>query len=223
MNNISAWAIKNPIPPIVLFIALTLAGLIAFARMDINQMPDISFPGVQVDITQPGAAPTEMETQITRKVEAASASIGNVKTITSRVSEGNATTFVEFQLGTPVDRAVNDVRDAVAKIRSDLPEGILEPQISRLEADGGPIAYYSIEGVDMTLEQLSWFTDNTVIKRLQAIDGMASVFRGGGVSREIRVILDPARMQAHGVTASQVNGILRSVNLNAAEHRGHAV
>ena len=219
MRNISAWAIRNPIPPIVLFIALTIAGLISFARMDINQMPDISFPGASVTINQPGAAPTEMETQITRKVEASVASIGNVKSITSFVSEGTSGTNVEFQLGTPVDRAVNDVRDAVAKIRSDLPEGILEPQVSRLDIEGGPIAYFSIEGVDMTLEQLSWFTDNTVIKRLQAIKGMAAVFRGGGVSREIRVILDPARMQAQGVTASQVNDVLRSVNVNAAGGR----
>jgi len=147
MRNISAWAIRNPVPPIVLFIALTLAGLIAFAGMDINQMPDISFPAAHVEITQPGAAPTEMETQITRKVEAAVASVGNVKSITSYVTEGTSGTNVEFQLKTPVDRAVNDVRDAVAKIRSDLPEGILEPQVSRLDVDGGPIAYYSIEGL----------------------------------------------------------------------------
>jgi len=219
MNNISAWAIRNPIPPIVLFLALTLAGLISFARMDINQMPDISFPGVSVEITQPGAAPTEMETQITRRVEAAVSSIGNVKSITSYVSEGLSGTNVEFQLGTPVDRAVNDVRDAVSKIRSELPEGILEPVTQRIDVDGGPIAYYSIQGLDMTLEQLSWYTDNTVIKRLQAIEGVAAVFRGGGVSREIRVILNPARMQAQGVTASQVNNILRTVNLNAAGGR----
>ncbi|MES2494695.1 MAG: efflux RND transporter permease subunit [Pseudomonadota bacterium] len=219
MHNISAWSIRNPIPPIVLFIALTLAGLISFARMDINQMPDISFPGAEVQITQPGAAPTEMETQITRRVEAAVASIGNVKSITSYVTEGMSGTNIEFHLGTPVDRAVNDVRDAIAKIRGDLPEGILEPTVQRMDIEGGPIAYYSIEGVDMTLEQLSWFTDNTVMKRLQAIDGMAAVFRSGGVTREIRVILDPARMQAQGVTASQVNNILRSVNLNAAGGR----
>ena len=219
MKNISAWAIRNPIPPIVLFIALTLAGLISFARMDVNNMPDISFPAASVTITQPGAAPTEMETQITRKVEAAVASVGNVKSITSYVTEGTSGTNVEFQLGTPVDRAVNDVRDAVSKIRSDLPEGILEPQIQRIEIEGGPIAYYSVEAVDMTLEELSWYTDNTVIKRLLAIPGMAGVFRGGGVSREIRVILDPARMQAQGVTAAQVNSVLRSVNLNAAGGR----
>jgi len=219
MRNISAWSIRNPLPSIVLFIALTIAGLISFGRMDINSMPDISFPGASVTVSQPGAAPTEMETQITRKVEAAVASVGNVKSLTSYVTEGSSTTNVEFQLGTPVDRATNDVRDAVAKIRSDLPEGILEPQVQRIDVEGGPIAYYSVSGVDMTLEQLSWFVDNTVVKRLLSINGVAGVNRGGGVTREIRVILDPGRMQAQGVTASQVNNVLRTVNLNAAGGR----
>jgi multidrug efflux pump subunit AcrB len=219
MRNISAWSIRNPLPPIVLFVGLTLAGLISFAGMDINNMPDISFPGAQITVGQPGAAPTEMETQVTRKVEASIASVGNVKTLTSAVTEGSSFTIVEFQLGTPVDRATNDVRDAVAKIRSDLPEGITEPQVRRIDVDGGAIAYYAVEGVDMTLEQLSWYVDNTVVKRLLAINGMAAVSRSGGVSREIRVILDPARMQAQGVTASQVNNVLRSVNVNAAGGR----
>jgi multidrug efflux pump subunit AcrB len=219
MRNISAWAIRNPLAPIVFFIALSLAGIVSFMRMDINAMPDISFPGAQVIVSQPGAAPPEIETQITRRVEAAVANIGNVKSITSVITEGTSLTSVEFQLGTPVDRAVNDTRDAVAKIRSDLPEGILEPTVQRIDADGGPILYMSAEAVDMTLEELSWYIDNTVIKRLLSIDGMSSVFRGGGVTREIRVILDPERMQAQGVTAAQVNSQLRQMNLNAAGGR----
>jgi multidrug efflux pump subunit AcrB len=219
MRNISAWAIRNPIPAIVLFVALTLAGIVSFMDMDINAMPDISLPAAQITVTQPGAAPTEMETQITRKVEAAVASVGNVKSITSWVTEGASNTNVEFQLGTPVDRAVNDVRDAVAKVRSELPEGILEPQVQRVDVEGGPLAYYSVESHDMTLEQLSWFVDDTIVKRLLSVPGMAGAARGGGVSREISVMLDPARMQAQGVTASQVNNILRAVNVNAAGGR----
>jgi multidrug efflux pump subunit AcrB len=219
MRNISAWAIRNPIPAIVLFVALTLAGVVSFMDMDINAMPDISLPAAQITVTQPGAAPTEMETQITRKVEAAVASVGNVKSITSWVTEGASNTNVEFQLGTPVDRAVNDVRDAVAKVRSELPEGILEPQVQRVDVEGGPLAYYSVESHDMTLEQLSWFVDDTIVKRLLSVPGMAGAARGGGVSREISVMLDPARMQAQGVTASQVNNILRAVNVNAAGGR----
>ena len=124
--------------------------------------------------------------------------------------------MVQFVIGTPVDRAMNDVRNAVSQIRSDLPDGILEPQVTRIDIDGGPIAYWSVEATDMTLEQLSWFVDDTVARRLLAVEGMASVSRNGGVNREIRVILDPARMQSLGVTASQINGVLRQQNLNAA-------
>jgi len=214
MRNISAWAIRNPVAPLVLFLMLTVLGIAAFARMDINNMPDVSFPAASVLVSQPGAAPTEMETQITQRVEAAIASIGNVKDIASVVTEGSSSTTVQFQLGTPVDRAVNDVRDAVSKIRSELPEGILEPVVSRIDIDGGPIAYYSVSTTDMSLEELSWYVDNNVVKRLLQIEGMASVVRGGGVTREIRIILDPARLQSYGITAAQLNAQLRTLNVN---------
>ena len=218
-RNISAWAIRNPVAPLVLFAALTLAGIVAFLQMDVNNNPDISFPAAQVIVTQPGAAPTEMETQVTQRIEAAVRGISGVDEISSTVSEGSSTTFVQFSIGTPVDRAVNDVRDAVSQIRSQLPDGILEPQTVRVDIEGGPIAYFSVEAVDMTLEQLSWFVDNTVAKRLLAIGGMARVGRGGGVDREIRVVLDPAKMQLQGITASQVNNQLRQTNVNAAGGR----
>ncbi|WP_340265581.1 efflux RND transporter permease subunit [Sphingobium mellinum] len=218
-RNISAWAIRNPVSPIVLFAGLVLAGILSFGRMDVNQQPDISFPVAQVLVMQPGAAPSELETQVTQRVEAAVRGLSGVDEISSVVSEGQSLTTVQFEIGTPVDRAVNDVKNAVDQIRSDLPEGILEPQVSRLDIDGMPIAYFSAEATDMTLEQLSWYVDNTVAKRLLAIPGMAAVKRGGGVSREIRVILDPARLQSHGITAAQVNQQLQQVNLNAAGGR----
>ena len=129
-RNISAWSIRNPVPPLVLFVALMLAGIVSFIRMDVNDSPDIDFPGATVSIVQPGAAPTEMETQVTQRVEAAVRSVNGVEEINSSVSEGNSNTFVQFTIGTPVDRAVNDVRNAVDQIRSDLPDGILEPQVT---------------------------------------------------------------------------------------------
>jgi multidrug efflux pump subunit AcrB len=215
MRNISAWAIRNPVPPIVLFVALTLAGIVSFIRMDINNTPDVSFPFVSVSVSQPGAAPTELESQVTQRVEAAVRGISGVDEITSYVTEGNSRTSVQFDIGTPVDRALNDVKNAVDQIRSDLPEGILEPQVARVDIEGGPIAYVSAEAVDMTLEELSWFVDNTVAKRLLAIPGMAAARRGGGVAREIRIVLDPARLQAYGISAVQVNQQLRQVNVNA--------
>lgn len=219
LRNISAWCIRNPVPPIVLFVALLLAGIISFSRMDVNNNPDIEFPGAQVVIVQPGAAPTELEKQVTQIVEASLRSINGVDEINSSVREGMSMTLVQFQLGTDIDRAVNDIRDSLTKVRSDLPDGILEPQVNRVDTTGEAIAYISAEAVDMSLEQLSWYVDDVVVKRLQGVPGAAAINREGGVSREIRVILDPAKMQAFGITAAQVNNQLRQSNLNAAGGR----
>lgn len=218
-RNISAWCIRNPVPPIVLFVLLLLAGVVSFNRMDVNDNPDVEFPAVQVIVSQPGAAPTELETQVTQRIEAAVRGVSGVDEMSSYVGEGNSRTMVQFAIGTPIDRAYNDVNQAVQQIRSDLPDGILEPQVVRVDIAGGPITYFAVETSDMTLEQLSWFVDNTVAKDLLSIPGMSQVRRSGGVDREIRVILDPARMQSYGLTASQVNQQLRQTNVNAAGGR----
>ena len=215
-RNISAWAIRNPVPPLVLFLALTIAGIVSFMRMDVNQDPDIEFPVAIVVITQPGAAPTELETQVTQRVEAAVRSLQGIDQIESSVTEGSSQTVIQLDIGTPIDRAVNDVREAVNQIRSELPDGILEPQVFRANTTDKDLASWTAIADDMTAEQLSWYVDNTVAKELLSIEGMATVERVGGVDREIRVTLDPARLQAQGLTASQVNQALRQVNLNAA-------
>ncbi|WP_106638603.1 efflux RND transporter permease subunit [Allosphingosinicella vermicomposti] len=218
-RNISAWAIRNPVPSLVLFVALTLAGLISFSRMEVQNDPDIDFPVVIVAISQPGAAPTELENQITQKVEAAVRSLPGIEEINSNVTEGSSTTVIQLAIGTPIDRSVNDVRDAVTQIRGQLPEGILEPQVFRVDTTDNDLASFTVVSTSMTLEQLSWYVDNTVTKELLSVPGMAGVDRTGGVNREIRVILDPAKLQAQGLTASQVNQQLRQVNLNAAGGR----
>src|SRR5690348_2261085 len=135
-RNISAWCIRNPVPPIVLFIGLLLAGIVSFMSMEVNNNPDIDFPAVSVDVGQPGAAPSEMETQITQRIESAVRGINGVDEINSSVREGSSSTFVQFKIGTPSDRAVNDVRNALSQIRGDLPEGILEPQVTRVDIAG---------------------------------------------------------------------------------------
>jgi multidrug efflux pump subunit AcrB len=214
-RNISSWCIKNPVAPIVLFVGLMLAGTIAFMRMQVNNAPDIDFPAAIVQVSQPGAAPNEIETQITQRVESAIRGVNGVEEINSNVSEGSSFTFVMFKIGTPTDRAVNDVRNAMAQIRGNLPEGILEPQVTRVDAEDQPIMFVGAETTDMTLEQLSWYIDNTVAKRLLGVSGIAAVSRSGGVDRTIRVILDPAALHAQGITAAQVNQQLRQSNINA--------
>ncbi|MFN3424631.1 MAG: efflux RND transporter permease subunit [Novosphingobium meiothermophilum] len=218
-QNISAWCIRNPVVPIVLFIGLTLAGLVSFMQMKVQDTPDIEFPVVIVQIAQPGAAPTEIENQITQRVESAVRSIAGVDTLTSTASEGSSTTQVQFKIGQDINAAVNEVKNQVDQIRSDLPEGILEPRVFKVETSSNPIAYFAVVADDMTLEQLSWFIDDTIAKRLLTVPGMAEVSRSGGVSREIAVTMDPVRMAALGVTASQINAALRQVNINAAGGR----
>jgi multidrug efflux pump subunit AcrB len=218
-RNISAWSIRNPVPSIVLFFMLTIAGIVSFTRLDVNNQPDIDFPVVIIDITQPGAAPTELETQVTQRVEAAVRSLQGIDEIDSTVTEGDSQTIVQLNIGTPIDRAVEDVRSAIAQIRSNLPEGILEPQIMRANTTGQDLASYAAITTDMTVEQLSWYIDNDVAKELLSVPGLATVSRNGGVDREIRVILDPLKLSAQGLTASAVNNQLRQVNLNAAGGR----
>jgi multidrug efflux pump subunit AcrB len=218
-RNVSSWCIRNPVFPIVLFVGLMLAGIVAFARMQVNNAPDVDFPAAIVSVTQPGAAPNELETQVTQRVESAIRGVNGVEEISSTVSEGNSFTFVNFELGTPTDRAVNDVRNVISQIRGSLPEGILEPQVTRVDANGEPISYIGAQATDMTLEQLSWYIDNTIAKRLLGLPGIAAVERIGGVDRVIRVILDPTELQAQGITAAQVNQQLRQSNMNGAGGR----
>lgn len=218
-RNISAWSIKNPIVPLLMFVGLLLAGMVSFSRMEVQDNPDIEFPLVIVNISLPGAAPTEIENQITQRVEAAVNTINGVDQITSTAQEGSSQTQIQFDLGTNINEAVNDVKNQIDQIRGELPDGILEPYVFRVETSNNTLVYYGISADDMTMEQLSWFVDDTVKKRLLSIEGLAEVDRAGGVDREILVILDPAKMQSLGVTATQVNQTLRGLNINAAGGR----
>jgi multidrug efflux pump subunit AcrB len=218
-RNISSWCIRNPVAPIVLFVGLMLAGFVAFSQMTVTQNPDIDFPVVLVGVSQPGAAPSEMEKQVTQQIEAAVRGVNGVDEIDSSVSEGYSQTVVQLQIGTPIDRAVNDVRNAVSQVRANLPQGILEPTVERIDTSGAPIMFVAAETTDMTLEQLSWYVDNDVAKKLRGLEGVAAVSREGGVDREIRVILDPAALQAQGLTAAQVNQQLLQSNMNGAGGR----
>ena len=215
-RNASAWAIRNPIVPILAFVGLMLAGILSFMDMDVQDNPDIEFPVVTVSISQPGAAPTEVENQITQRVEAAVQTLDGIENVNSSASEGNSFTSIEFAIGTDIAEAVNEVKGEIDNIRGELPDGILEPRVAKRLTSSRPIVSFGVSADDMTLEQLSWFIDDTVTKQLLTVEGLAEVSRSGGVDREILVILDPARMQALGVTASEVNASLRQLNVDAA-------
>jgi len=217
IQNISAQAIRKPIPPIILFVLLTFAGLLGFSKLGINQFPDVDIPYVTVNVGQPGAAPAELETQVTRIVENAVATVGDVSHILSTVSDGMSSTVIEFQFGKDLDRAVNDVRDALTRARADLPGDIDEPVITRSTTSGGPMQTFTVKaaaGGHKTPAELSWFVDNEVAKTLLTVPGVGQVRRIGGVDREVRVVLQPERLNAWGLTAAEVSRQLRAVNVN---------
>ncbi|ARI81297.1 efflux RND transporter permease subunit [Microcystis sp. LEGE 00066] len=212
--NISNWSIKNPIPTILISLVMALMGYIAFLGLGIDRSPNIDIPAVIITVNQPGAGPEELETQVTKKVEDAVAALGNIDQITSTVNEGSSTTTVNFILGTNSDRATNDVRNAIAQIRQDLPQDTNDPIVQRLEFAGGAVMNYTISSPKRSIAELSDLVDRQIGRALTGVPGVARVDRVGGVDREVRVDLDPSRLIAYAITATAVNDQIRSFNIN---------
>jgi multidrug efflux pump subunit AcrB len=217
--NVSAWSIRNPIAAVMLFVLLTLAGAMSFKAMKIQNFPDLELPTVTVTASLPGAAPAQMETEVARKIENAVATLQGVKHIYGKVQDGTATITVEFRLEKPTQEAVDDVRDAVSRVRADLPADMRDPQVSKMNLSGAPILTYTIEASRMDAEALSWFVDNDITKALLSINGVGSVARVGGVTREVQVNIDPARLLALGATVADVSRQLRAVQQDASGGR----
>src|SRR5438045_2986297 len=219
MINVSAWCIRNPIPSVLLFIMLTLAGVMSFRGMKIQQFPDIDLPTVIVTSSLPGASPGQLETDVARKIENSVATLQGVKHIYTTVQDGTATVTTEFRLEKNTQQALDDVRDAVSRIRSDLPGDLRDPVISKMELAGSPILTYTVASSRMDDEALSWFVDNQVTKALLSVRGVGAVSRVGGVTREVRVELDPLRLQALNATAADISRQLRQTQREAAGGR----
>lgn len=213
--KISAWAIRNPTPVALLFIALVILGIGSYLSLPVKQFPNVSFPAVTVTVTQNGAAPGEMETQITRPIEDVLASIPNVKTVRSSVVQGASTTTLEFELGEDLQKVTDQVRSKVDQARAQLPREIDEPTVQRLEIDSAPIMTYAVSAPGMSQTDLSWFIDDTVTRTLQGEKGVAQVARIGGMNREINVVVDPDRLAANGLTATALNTALTRFSLDA--------
>lgn len=202
--NVSAWAIKRPLPALMIFFVLCVAGIWGFLQLPVARFPDIAFPMVTVTVSQPGASPTQLEAEVTRRVEDQVATLTNVKRLSSSVTEGVSTTAIEFQLDHDLATALDDTRDAVTRIRGDLPQDIQEPIISKVDI-GGSLMSYAVVAPNMSPDELSWFVDREVSKALYGVPGVALVARQGGVERQVRVDLDAQALAAYGVTAGEVS------------------
>jgi hydrophobe/amphiphile efflux-1 (HAE1) family protein len=220
--NISAWSIKRPIPTIVLFLVLTFAGSIAFGQLGIDDTPNIDIPVVQITVTQPGAGPNELESQVTRKIEDAVVGLGDIDELVSTVNEGVSTTTINFELGVDSEAKTNEVRNAMSQIRQELPQDINEPIVKKLEFAGGAIATYVVRSDQRSVEELSELVDREIAGALLEVSGVAQVSRSGGLDREVRIQLDPLRLKALGITATQVNDRIRGLNADFSGGRTEA-
>ncbi len=211
-GNFATWSIRQPIPPIVAFILLTLAGIYGFKHLNITDLPDMDFPAVTVTAVMQGASASQLETEVTRKIENAVATVGDIEHITSTVTEGVSTTVVMFHLEKNLFEALNDVRAAVSNIRSDLPSDLEEPIVGKVNTAGQPILTFSVASDRMDEEALSWFVDDTVSReRCCRYPASARSTRIGGVDREVRIELDPAQLAALNLSAAEVSRQLRRV------------
>lgn len=219
MINVSSWSIRNPIPAVLLFLLLTLAGLMSFQAMKVQNFPDIDLPTVTVTATLPGASPSQLETEVARKLENSLATVQGVKHLYTKVQDSTVILTVEFRLEKPTQQAVDDVRDAVSRVRSDLPGDLRDPTIAKVDLAGAPILTYTVASTRMDEEALSWYVDNTITKAMLSVRGVGAVARVGGVTREVRVELDPARLLALNATAADISRQLRQVQQDASGGR----
>lgn len=217
--NISAASIRRPLPGIVFSIVTVILGAVSFTKLPITRLPSVDLPIISVVVAQFGAAPPELETQVTKAVEDAVSGVEGVRHIISNITDGVSATTVIFRLEANTDRALNDIKDAVTRVRANLPQNISEPMVQRVDIVGLPILTYAAIAPGKTPEQLSWFVDDVVRRGLQGVNGVARVERIGGVDREILVSLDPDRLQAIGLTATDVSRRLRGTNVDVAGGR----
>ncbi|MGV8987312.1 MAG: efflux RND transporter permease subunit [Cypionkella sp.] len=212
--NFSAWAIRNPVAPLLAFVMLLMLGYQSFYALPITRFPNIDVPLVSVVATEPGAAPAEMETQVTKVIEDAVSGIAGVKDVQSSIGDGSSSTVIQFRMEIPTDKAVQDVKDAIDRIVTDLPADVEAPSVTRIDVEGQAIQTFAVTSPNMNFEELSYFVDDTIKRGLQGKPGVGKVERYGGADREIRIELDPVKLGSFGVTAQAVSQQLKITNTN---------
>ncbi len=217
--NFSAWSIRNPVAPILAFVLLMVIGWQAYVSLPITRFPNIDVPIVSISVAEAGAAPAELETQVTRVVEDAVAGITGVKNIRSTISDGISNTGIEFRMEVPTDKAVQDVKDAIDRIRGDLPADVETPVVTKIDVEGQAIMTFAVTAPNLTIEELSWFVDDVVKRALQGQSGIGRIDRYGGADREIRVELDPVKLDSFGITAASVSQQVRATNADLGAGR----
>ncbi|MDH2236106.1 efflux RND transporter permease subunit [Pigmentiphaga sp. GD03639] len=217
--NVSTWSIRNPIPSVMLFVLLTFAGLLSFSAMKVQNFPDIDLPMVMVTASLPGASPSQLENDVARKLENSIATLQGLKHVYTKIQDGSVSLTAEFELEKPLQEAVDDVRSAVSRVRADMPADLRDPIINKVDLAGQPVLAFTVRASSMDDEALSWLVDNDVARKLLNVPGVGAVNRVGGVTREIRIALDPQRLQALGASAADISRQLRQVQRESSGGR----
>ncbi|RFB81926.1 RND transporter [Rhizobium leguminosarum bv. trifolii] len=214
--NFSAWSIRNPVPAILLFVMLTVGGLLAFKQLPIQNFPDMDLPTINVTATLEGAAPTQLETEVARKIEDGLAALSYLDHITTTITDGTVSIKVSFKLEKDSETALNEVRNAVDSVKGDLPAQMETPSVSKVTVQSSALVTYAVRSTALNKTELSWFVDNDLTKALLSVPGVGQVNRIGGIDREVHVDLDPATMASLGVTAATVSSQLKAVQTDTS-------
>ncbi|MDF2874840.1 MAG: mdtC [Sporomusa sp.] len=207
-------SIKRPVFSTVIILALVVLGLVSYMSLNVDQYPSIEIPVVAVTVQYPGASPEQVETKVTQKVEEAVNVVSGVEHVTSTASEGMSTTVIQFTMETNADTAAQDVRDKIGSLQALLPEDAKAPTVIRFDPDDTPIMTIALTG-DLSQRELTVLAEDTLTKRLKAINGVASVTVQGGLDREIQIRLDSNQMAAYGLTVPEVINGLRNENIDS--------
>jgi HAE1 family hydrophobic/amphiphilic exporter-1 len=217
--GLSGIAIRRPVFTTMMMIGLIVLGIFAFRRLPIDQFPDVEIPVITVQTVYPGASPETIEREVTQRMEEAFNPVEGVDGITSISLEGVSQVIVEFDLARDVNEAAQDIRAKIEAIRRDLPADIDPPVIQKLDPAAEPIMSLALSSGTQPLVQLTALADEVIRRRLESVDGVGEVRIAGGLEREVRVFLLPARMQALGITVPAIMGALQAQNLEVPAGR----
>ena len=218
--NFATWSLRNPKPAILLFALLCLAGLYGLVQLHVQYVPDLQLPTVNIELSQAGAAPAQLETDVARKVEDALSNLQGIKHIETTIVDGAVRVGVKYEIGKNRSDALIEVKDAVDRIRAQLPAALDPPRVSAPFAFDDPVLTYAVSSHRLDESALSWFVDETIAKTLSGLKGVGRVKRIGGSNREVRVEVDPTQMAALGVTTSDVSQALRSTQQQSSGGHG---
>ena len=211
--KLTAISIDRPVFATVIILALVVLGLVSYTSLSVDQYPSIDMPIVAVTVMYPGAAPEQVESKVTQKVEDAISVVAGVDHVTSTVSEGVSTTVIQFTMETNPDAAAQDVRDKLGVLQAQLPSDAKAPLVSRFDPADLPILSVALTG-SMSQRELTVLAEEVIVKRLKAVGGVAAAEIKGGVDREIQLRLDSRQMAAYGLTVPEVLASLRSENID---------